>query len=71
MSNSHLVEEIKAEFRQGKGDAVYEAILPEGPPPIPDTGIDKLDRTSLRPRALITEPGLLLPANEVCGIYTI
>ena len=30
-----LVEEVQAEFRERKGDAVYEAILPEGPPPIP------------------------------------
>nr|WP_299340014.1 amidohydrolase [Allomuricauda sp.] len=29
-----LVEEIKSEYKQRKGDEVYEAIIPEGPPPI-------------------------------------
>lgn len=29
------VADIRAEFKERKGDAVYEAILPEGPPPIP------------------------------------
>lgn len=29
-----LVEEIQAEFKERKGDYEYEAILPEGPPPV-------------------------------------
>lgn len=29
-----LVQEIKEEYRERKGDAVYEPIVPEGPPPI-------------------------------------
>jgi aminobenzoyl-glutamate utilization protein B len=29
-----LVKEIQAEFKERKGDAVYQAILPEAPPPI-------------------------------------
>ncbi|MEL7532580.1 MAG: amidohydrolase [Bacteroidota bacterium] len=30
-----LREEMKAEFRERKGDKVYQAVLPEGPPPVP------------------------------------
>ncbi len=30
-----LVEEVKKEFKERKGDYVYKAILPDGPPPIP------------------------------------
>ena len=33
--NSKLVEKVKAEYKERKGDEVYEAIIPEGPPPIP------------------------------------
>ncbi len=32
-----LVSEIQAEFKKRKGDHVYKAILPEGPPPIPSS----------------------------------
>lgn len=32
----NLVKEVKKEFLEKKGDYVYEAILPEGPPPIPN-----------------------------------
>jgi len=32
--NPQLVQEVKDEFNERKGDAVYEAILPEGPPPL-------------------------------------
>ncbi len=32
--NPELVEEMKVEFKERRGDAKYEAILPEGPPPI-------------------------------------
>ena len=35
-----LVDQIQAEFRERKGDAVYSPILPEGPPPIPDSTQD-------------------------------
>lgn len=30
-----LVNEVKAEFKERKGDSEYKAILPDGPPPIP------------------------------------
>jgi len=30
-----LVTDVQAEFKERKGDEVYKAILPEGPPPIP------------------------------------
>jgi len=33
--NPKLVEKVKAEYKQRKGDTVYKAIVPEGPPPIP------------------------------------
>jgi aminobenzoyl-glutamate utilization protein B len=29
-----LVEKVKAEYKQRKGDYVYEAMVPDGPPPI-------------------------------------
>lgn len=32
--NPQLVQEVKAEYKERKGDAVYEAIVPEGPPPV-------------------------------------
>ena len=32
--NPKLVQEIKDEYKERKGDAVYKAIVPEGPPPI-------------------------------------
>jgi len=32
--NPSMVEEVKDEYRKSKGDTVYEAIVPEGPPPI-------------------------------------
>ncbi|HHC80746.1 MAG TPA: amidohydrolase [Flavobacteriia bacterium] len=34
-TNKKLVEKVKAEYKQRKGDEVYKAIIPEGPPPIP------------------------------------
>lgn len=34
--NADLVEKVKAEFKERKGDAVYKAIIPEGPPSIPN-----------------------------------
>jgi len=33
-NNEELVTEIKAEFKEKKGDYVYAGIVPEGPPPI-------------------------------------
>ena len=33
--NPKLVKEIKAEFKKRKGDKVYKAMIPDGPPPIP------------------------------------
>ena len=30
-----LVEEVKAEYKERKGNTVYKAIVPDGPPPIP------------------------------------
>ncbi|WGK65382.1 amidohydrolase [Croceiramulus getboli] len=32
--NPKLVEEVKKEYKERKGDATYEAIVPDGPPPI-------------------------------------
>lgn len=32
--NPELLEKVKAEYRERKGDEVYKAIIPEGPPPI-------------------------------------
>ena len=34
--NPDLVKKIKAEYKERKGDEVYKAIIPEGPPPIND-----------------------------------
>ena len=34
--NPELVEKVKAEYLNRKGEEVYEAIIPEGPPPIPN-----------------------------------
>jgi aminobenzoyl-glutamate utilization protein B len=33
--NPKLVTKVKAEYKQRKGDTVYKAIVPDGPPPIP------------------------------------
>jgi len=33
--NPELVAKVKAEYKERKGDEVYKAIIPEGPPPIP------------------------------------
>ncbi len=33
--NPDLVKKVKAEYKERKGDEVYEAIIPDGPPPIP------------------------------------
>ena len=33
--NPQLVKEIKAEFKERKGDKVYKAMIPDGPPPVP------------------------------------
>lgn len=34
--NPEQVKRVKAEYKERKGDEVYEAIIPPGPPPIPD-----------------------------------
>lgn len=34
--NPELIEEMKKEFKERKGDSIYEAILPEGPAPTPE-----------------------------------
>ena len=34
--NPELVKEVKAEYKERKGDEVYKAIIPDGPPPIPN-----------------------------------
>ncbi len=34
--NPDLVKEVKAEYKERKGDEVYKAIIPDGPPPIPN-----------------------------------
>jgi aminobenzoyl-glutamate utilization protein B len=36
--NPDLVNKVKAEYKERKGDEVYEAMVPEGPPPINDKG---------------------------------
>jgi aminobenzoyl-glutamate utilization protein B len=36
--NQKLVEKVKAEYKLRKGDEVYEAMIPEGPPPINNQG---------------------------------
>ena len=33
--NPVLVNKVKAEYKERKGNEVYKAIIPEGPPPIP------------------------------------
>ena len=33
--NPDMVTKVKAEYKERKGDEVYKAIIPEGPPPIP------------------------------------
>ena len=35
--NPKLIAKVKAEYKQRKGDTVYKAIVPEGPPPIPNS----------------------------------
>jgi len=32
--NHELIDEIKSEFKKRKGDYVYKAIIPDGPPPL-------------------------------------
>ena len=34
--NPDLVKKVKTEYKERKGSEVYEAIVPDGPPPIPD-----------------------------------
>ena len=36
--NPDLVAKVKAEYKERKGDEVYEAMIPEGPPPINEEG---------------------------------
>ena len=36
--NPELVAKVKAEYKERKGDEVYESIIPEGPPPINNKG---------------------------------
>jgi aminobenzoyl-glutamate utilization protein B len=35
--NPELIKKVKAEYIDRKGKEVYEAMIPEGPPPIPTT----------------------------------
>jgi aminobenzoyl-glutamate utilization protein B len=32
--NPKWVEQVKSEYKERKGNTVYEAIVPDGPPPI-------------------------------------
>jgi len=32
--NPELIDEVKAEFNERKGDYVYEGMVPPGPPPL-------------------------------------
>jgi len=34
--NPDLVQKVKEEYKERKGDVVYKPIIPEGPPPIPN-----------------------------------
>ena len=34
MEDPKKLEEVKAEFKQRKGDTVYKALIPDGPPPL-------------------------------------
>jgi aminobenzoyl-glutamate utilization protein B len=34
--NPDLVNKVKVEYKERKGDVVYKPIIPEGPPPIPN-----------------------------------
>ncbi len=36
--NPDMITKVKAEYKKRKGDEVYKAIIPEGPPPINDKG---------------------------------
>jgi len=36
--NPDLIDKVKAEYKERKGDEVYEAMIPEGPPPINNKG---------------------------------
>lgn len=36
--NPELVNKVKAEYKERKGDEVYEAMIPDGPPPIDNKG---------------------------------
>jgi len=38
--NPELINQMQAEFKERKGDTVYKAILPAGPPPIPQHILD-------------------------------
>ena len=33
--NPKLIKEVKAEFKERKGNSKYKAMIPEGPPPVP------------------------------------
>jgi aminobenzoyl-glutamate utilization protein B len=35
--NTKLIDAMKKEFKERKGDYIYKAILPDGPPPVPVT----------------------------------
>jgi aminobenzoyl-glutamate utilization protein B len=35
--NPDMVAKVKSEYKERKGDEVYKAIIPEGPPPIPNS----------------------------------
>jgi aminobenzoyl-glutamate utilization protein B len=37
-TNTNIIPAMQKEFREKKGDYVYKAILPDGPPPIPSNG---------------------------------
>ena len=34
---NEIVNNVKKEYKERKGDAVYEAMIPEGPPPVPNS----------------------------------
>ena len=40
-SDPQLLAEVQKEFKERKGDVIYETMLPEGPPPIPEHILNK------------------------------
>ena len=37
--NEALIKEIRIEFNERKGDQTWKAMIPDGPPPVPDSPV--------------------------------